>query len=130
MIHGEPEVVERDGRDILVDENGDELVCRKETGLQSGGSRIYHRVDVDLYIGEGDIRPADTYTPRRDDPIWLLRRRKTISSNWDGCSYKACYGDHDPDGPAPEEYPNSGFVAKLSKMTVEEFDAAVEGDQR
>lgn len=122
MIRGEPQVIERDGQQILVDANGDELVCRKKTGLQAGNSRIYHRVDVDHYIEEDVVRPADTHTSRRNEPIWILRRRKTIASNWEGCSYRDCYGDYDPSDQVPKGHPQSGLAARLERMAVDEFD--------
>lgn len=123
MIRGEPHVIERDGNRVLVDENGDELVCRKKTGLQAGNSRIYHRVDVDHYIDEDVVRPADLHTSRRNEPIWILRRRKTISSNWDGCSYAECYGDYDP---SEDDSSGDYLAASLRNMSVDEFDAAVQ----
>lgn len=130
MIRGELEVVERDGRQILVDENGDELVCRKETGLQSGGSRIYHRVDVSHYNDEGVGQPNCGRVTNSTLTEWILRRRKTIEPNWDSCSYSDCYGEYDPSNPKPESkgHPQSGLATQLNNMSVDEFDAAVGGD--
>lgn len=123
MIHGEPEVIERDGQKVVVDENGDELVCRKDSGLQSGADRIYHRIDAEFYEATGDVRPICGHEQHRAEPSWILRRRIDIESNWRGCRYQKCYGDYD----FSERQKTGGSLAwKLSSMTVDEFDDAVE----
>lgn len=120
MIVGKPGVIERDGEQIVVDGNGDELVCRNDSGKQSEGHRIYHRIDVETYA-EGNVQPECGHKTHNTDRSWILRRRKTIDSNWRGCWYRECYGDYDQTEQTEEH--GDSLAAKLRNMSVEEFDA-------
>lgn len=123
MIDGKPEVIKRDGRDLVVDQSGAELVCRRTTSNPSGGGPRYHRVDVEIYAASGTIVPACDRITHNHDVAWLLRRKDTLDVNWNGCSYRACYGDYDPHDPPPKVDPYSRLAVRLETMTVEEFEA-------
>lgn len=93
MIVGEPRVVEHDGERLLVDENGDEVVCRRYT---TNHSRIYHRVDLDAFAA-GEICPPCRVCGQRDDARWELALRPALDGIWRGCRFGPCFGD----GPSP-----------------------------
>jgi hypothetical protein len=115
MIAGEPRVVEREGERVLVDGNGDRLVCRLDQG-RAEKRRIYHRVDLDAFAG-GAVTPV-CYTPS-EDRTYLLRREADLTPLWRGCTRAACFGEH--------EWGYQGcstLTTTLTEMSVEEFDQA------
>lgn len=129
MIAGEPQVIERDGERIVVDENGDELVCRRDTTHSSGGKRLYHRIAAYAFETTGEIVPACDHITHQDGVRMLLRRRDDLAT-WDGCSYQWCYGSYDPYDPAQKACGKGGMAELLEEMSVEEFDVRLELHKR
>lgn len=126
MIDGEPRIIARDGRAVVVDQSGAELVCRRQTSNPSSGGPRYHRVDVEAYAAERTVVPACGSIMRSPDVKWLLRRRKTLAATWTGCAYHACYGEYDPyDQPAKPD-PYSGLAAQLKSMSIAEFETTTQ----
>lgn len=125
MIAGEPRVCERDGQKQVVDANGDELVCRRDTQHCCGTGRRYHQIDVKRFVATGDVGPACGVTDHHTDVTWDLRLRADLDPVWSGCGYQDCYGDYDPRNPHPKRSGRTGLAARLEAMSVEEFDAAV-----
>lgn len=96
MIVGEPRLDKPADTDdhgpecerILVDANGEELVCRRRG---RGTHGLFHRIDPDRYQCDGTIRPACQCTGC-DDDNWRSQRRRDLNGSWDGCDYRQCYG--------------------------------------
>jgi hypothetical protein len=125
MIDGKPRVSERDGLRIVVDANGDVVVCRGTSQHVGGTSRYYHRIDADHFETTGEIQAACGEVAHHHDADWTPRRKADLDGIWTGCSYHACFGDYDPGDTTPKASGHDGLAATLTDMSVEEFDAAV-----
>lgn len=96
MITGEPHVATDDtGTRVLVDANGEELICRRRG---RGTHGLFHRIDPDRYARDGTIRPACSCTGC-DDDNWRSQRRGELNASWEGCEYRQCYGVPRTQGP-------------------------------
>lgn len=112
-------IEERDGERMLVDDAGEEQVCRRDTGRNP--CRIYHRIDLTAFA-DGDIRPA-CRCPRYADGNWLIKPRITLTGVWSGCEYQACFGDT----LRMVTEASSTHYNLLTEMSVEKFEQA--GDE-
>lgn len=120
MISGEPHLVDREDEHMLVDANGDALVCRRQSPHAHG---CYHRVDIIQFARDGSIKPRCEHVTGYEDDNWTLRRHAALAQTWDGCQYGRCYGD--------DEVTMTGdtgpqLAATLREMAVADFDAAVD----
>jgi hypothetical protein len=129
MIAGDLRVVERDGTPLVVDRNGDTVVCRGSSQHVGGTSRYFHRIDTGHFATTGEIRAACGEVAHHHDQDWLPKRRADLDSLWAGCSYRACFGDYDPSDSGPKASGHDGLAATLEAMSVAEFDAAVADHQ-
>lgn len=118
MIAGEPYLVDHEGDRVLVDANGDELVCRRQSPYTHG---CYHRVDLDQFACNDVVKPRCIHVTGYDDN-WTLRRHAALNQTWDGCRYGRCYGD---DETTVTENTGPQLAAALRDMSVTEFEAAV-----
>lgn len=129
MIDLDPRVIKRDGEAVVVDANGDELVCRR---LSPHAHGTYHRIDCERYTREGTMRPACRVTGV-NDTNWRPVRRATIDTSWEGCTYPQCYGDAERATAIHQQSTGSQLRTTLAEMSVEEFEATVaahEGGER
>jgi hypothetical protein len=109
-------IEERDGERVLVNENGERVICRRATGRSV--RHIYHRIDL-VAVADGTIQPA-CQCSGYDDGNWLTKPRNTLNDAWSGCDYQACFGDK----PRAVTGPPSSQYTLLTEMSVEEFEQA------
>ncbi|WP_248910546.1 hypothetical protein [Halocatena marina] len=119
MIAGTPRILDRDGTRVLVDANGDKLVCRRLSPYAHG---CYHRVDLERYACDKTVKPRCGHVTGHDDTHWVLRRHAVLAQTWDGCLYSGCYGNNEATATG-ETGPQ--LAAALADMSVTEFEAAV-----
>jgi hypothetical protein len=125
VIAGDLRVVERDETTLVVDENGDTVVCRGDSQHVGGTRRYFHRIDTEHFATTGEIRAACGEVAHHHDQDWLPKRKADLDGIWSGCSFQECFGDYDRHDPTPKVSGHSGLAATLEAMSVAEFDAAV-----
>lgn len=117
MIKGAPQVSERDGTRVLMDENGDEVVVRRRTPHRQC---TFHQVDIERFA-EGEIRPACNAQGQRESGSWDLGRREDLDAIWDECERSGCWGGGSSDDlSASREYQT--LAGQLRAISSEEDD--------
>ena len=129
MIVGDLRAIERDERAVVVDDNGDMVVCRGSSQHVGGTSRFFHRIDPQHFAATGEIKAACGDVAHHHAQDWLPKRKVDLDSLWEGCSYRACFGDYDPSDPRLKVSGHTGLAATLEAMSVAEFDAIVADHQ-
>lgn len=128
MIAGTLRLSERDGTPLVVDENGDTVVCRGRS-QRSGTGGKYHHIDAEHFATTGEIRVACSELAHYHDQEWVAKLKTELDSHWDGCSFTLCFGEYDPHDSTPKVSGHTGLAARLDTMSVAEFDAAVAAQQ-
>lgn len=119
MIRGEPRVVRMDGELVVGDASGRELVTRL---TKNSGERRYHRIDVEQFERDGDIKPSCDHNAHPANARYRLRLRHDLDGIWSGCEFNECYGSYIHGMDTSKE---RQLATMLENMSVEEFDRAV-----